>query len=71
MVGQLRCYLENNKKFPKEQHGFRKNHSTSTLLNILVDDLSINNQLGKTSGLISMKLSSALDLFDKDVLFKN
>ena len=66
---QLRNYLEAHNKFPSEQHGFRKNHSTSTLLNTLIQDLANINSAGKTAAVISLDLSKAFNLLNKNVLF--
>ena len=66
---QLRNYLESHIKFPNKQHGFRKNHSTTTILNTLMEDPTKQNNLGKTPAMISLDLSSAFDLFQKEVLF--
>ena len=62
--------METHHKFPKEQHGFRKKHSTSTLLNTLINDLTKYKEKGKTIGLISLDLSCAFNLLDKTVLLK-
>ena len=39
---ELQKYIENNKLFPKDQPGLSKNHSTSTLLNSMINDVSQN-----------------------------
>lgn len=64
---QVSKFFETHKLFPKNQHGFRPNRSTTTALVALQDHLLKNKAQGKTTGMLLWDLSAAFDTLDHEI----
>ena len=67
---QLRRYFEQHKLLGQNQHGFRKNRSTSTALITTVVKLREAKDKKLYSGLLLFDLSAAYDVLDTNILLK-
>jgi len=67
---QLTFYLENSNIYEPFQSGFRKQHSTKTVLLKVSNDIMMSADSGKHTVLVLLDLSSAFDTVDHQVLLK-
>lgn len=67
---QLSEYLEKNGIIPNEQHGYRKNHSTTTAINMAADTWTEAINQGKKAAALLFDLSAAFDLVNPDILME-
>jgi hypothetical protein len=64
---QVSTFFERNNLFPKNQHGFRPNRSTTTALIALQNHLISQKAQGKTTGMLLWDLSAAFDTLDHGI----
>ncbi len=67
---QLNQFFQENKLFSEAQFGFRKNHSTVTCINTLLDNVFTNMDNGLLTGVIFLDLKKAFDTVDHQILLK-
>ena len=67
---QLVAYLEEKKLLPPNQSGFRKHHSTETLLLRLLSDIYGAIDRGQLTLLALFDVSAAFDTVDHDLLLE-
>ena len=65
---QLSAYFEKNKLLPHNQHGFRKNRSTTTALTSVCSHIFSEQQKGHHVALASYDLTAAFDCLDAEIL---
>jgi len=65
---QLLRYLEQNGLMPNHQSGFRKGHSTETLLIRLLSDINQAMDSGRVTLLALLDVSAAFDSVDHQIL---
>src|SRR5688572_26187138 len=70
IANQLLAYLDGNGLLPSYQSGFRKNHSTETLILRLLSDLYGAMDTGLISLLALFDVSAAFDCVDHDILLQ-
>ena len=68
MRQQVSKFFESHNLFPKHQHGFRPNRSTTTALIALQNHLLSEKAQGKTTGMLLWDLSAAFDTLDHSIL---
>lgn len=67
---QLDSYLSEKRILPTIQSGFRANHSTTTALLNVTDDIFRANDEGKNTCLVLLDFSKAFDTLDHAILYK-
>ena len=65
---QLSHHFESNELLFKNQHGFRKNRSTTTALATMYDRWCKAADQGKMTGILMVDLSAAFDVIGHDVI---
>lgn len=70
LLNQLIAYLDKNDLMPVQQSGFRRNHSTETLLLRLLSDFYGAMDRGQVTLLALFDVSSAFDSVDHSVLLQ-
>lgn len=70
VASQMTLYLDPNDLLPSHQSGFRKNHSTETLLVSFLSDLCGAMDAGQISFLALFDVSSAFDSVDHRILLQ-
>src|SRR6218665_1167232 len=70
VANQLISYLDANEMFPSNQSGFRRNHSTETLLLRLLSDFYSAMDRGHVTLLALFDVSSAFDSVDHSILIQ-
>ena len=64
LIWHLEKYLLTNNIIHKNHHGGRKQHSTTTALNQIINDAGINNEKNKITGILITDMSKAFDTID-------
>ena len=67
---QLYAYLEKHKILSDAQFGLRKHHSTTTCILRLLNDVYLNMDNGKYTGVVFLDLKKAFDTVNHEVLIK-
>ena len=67
---QLRAYFETRNFFPKSQHGYRSNRSTSSAVLQLTNYLCQEKERGRYIGTSFIDLTSAYDCVEHEILLK-
>ena len=67
---QLHAHFSDHSLFVKQQSGFRKNHSTNTVLTHFSDYLLKQIDNGRLTGVVYLDLKKAFDSVDHEILLK-
>ena len=67
---QVSEYLERYKVLSEAQFGFRKNHSTATCVINFINDIYINMDEGRLTGVVFLDLKKAFDTVDHSILLR-
>ena len=67
---QLECYLLENNLYPLKQSGYRRYHSTETVLIKLFNDICCALDDDRNAVLVLLHLSSAFDTVDHEILLE-
>ena len=67
---QLYDHLNVNNLLSEAQFGFRKNHSTSTCIHKLLNDVYLNIDNGLMTGVVFLDLIKAFDTVDHQILIR-
>ena len=65
---QVQTHLNTYNLLSEAQFGFRKNHSTSTCILKLLDDIYYNMESNKLTGVVFLDLKKAFDTVDHDIM---
>ena len=68
MNNQIKCHLQNNDILPPNQSGFRSNHSCSTALLKVTDDILSVSDNKKLTALVLLDYSKAFDRLNHQLL---
>ncbi len=67
---QLYIHITDNKLLSSAQFGFRKHHSTATCILALLDNIYLNMDCDKLTGVVFLDLKKAFDNVDYELLLK-
>ena len=67
---QVYAFLEHNNILSKAQFGFRKNHSTTTCVLSILNDIYMNMTKGMLTGVVFLDLKKAFDSVDHNIRLK-